>query len=159
MCVCVCFFEDTKADKGEMEAYLPKCCVQLLLLYTGGESHPKPNPSVPTQPKRIKNVSRNGEAKGSHRQRGSNVGATRASLWISLFCSPNSCLDEADILGAHMGCDGASMLLHRVHALHGRVRLLHTNLHGAHLRGLLPQPLRGQAEAAHQGPQFRHSQV
>jgi len=101
-----------------------------------------------------------GGAEGGDRPRRGSTGAPGALVWAGVLGGADGRVHAAHLLGAVVGRDGAHLLLRDVHVLHGRLRLLPPHQEGAVVRGLLREPVRGQAEArdARQGlrpPQVR----
>lgn len=95
-----------------------------------------------------------GGPEGRHWLHGDAPGAARAVGRAGCPSPPNGWLHEAHILGALLGRHGAHLLLRDVDVLHGRLRLLPPDQEGAVVRGLLPEPFCGEAEASDASPGF-----
>jgi len=100
-----------------------------------------------------------GGAEGGHRPRGGGAGAAGAVVRAGVPGGPDGRVHAAHLLGAVVGRDGAHLLLRDVHVLHGRLRLLPPHQEGAVVRGLLREPVRGQAEARDASQGLRPQQV
>lgn len=92
-----------------------------------------------------------GAAEGRDRPGGRVAGPPGALAWPRLPHGPDSRVHAAHFLGAHLGRDGAHLLLPHLRLLHARLRFLPADVPGALVRGVLPEPVCGQAGEADAG--------
>jgi len=113
------------------------------------EGHPRPRDAAHRRERPGQGGAEgHGGAEGGHRPHRGIPGAPGAVVRAGVPGGPDRRVHAAHLLGALLGRYGAHLLLRDVHVLHGRLHLLPPDQERALVRGLLREPVRGQAEAA-----------